>query len=377
MFKYFYEPFELDGPDGHLWNSIVAGLPNSHVLQTAEWSLIKSKFGWQRLAYLWKDSSQSIQAAAMLLARSVSIPFLPRFFRLIYIPRGPLLDWTDPELREQVLLDLEKISRDLEAVFVKMDPDVRLGTGRLDNQQPARDTNGYAVVEDLRRLGWRYSEEQVQFKNTVLLDLTAGKDDLQSAMKQKTRYNIRLASRKGVTIREGGIMDIPLLYQLYLETSVRDNFVIREQAYYQQLWSTFMSAGMAQAYIAEVNGKAVAGLIVFKFASKAWFLFGMSGSNDREKMPNYLLQWEAITRLKANGCKVYDLWGAPDEFADTDPLWGVYRFKEGLGGITVRHIGAWDLPLSQVKYNLYSRVLPTLLDWMRWRGKASARRMLS
>lgn len=376
MPQFHCEPFNLHDADQLQWNSIVAALPNPHVLQTAEWSLIKSKFGWERLAFVWKDAHANIRAAAMLLSRSVSIPFRPDFFRLIYIPKGPLLDWAEPELRRQVLLDLEEISLGLKAMFIKIDPDVRLGMGPPDVQRTLRDLEGNAITEELKQLGWRYSEEQIQFKNTVLVDLTPDDADLLAGMKQKTRYNIRLASRKGVRIRPGEVKDIPVLYQLYLETSIRDNFVIRDKVYYEQLWSTFMKAGMAEAFIAEVNGNAIAGLIVFKFASKAWFLFGMSGPKDREKMPNYLLQWETMLKLKANGCRVYDLWGAPDEFVETDPLWGVYRFKDGLGGTTVRHIGAWDLPLSKVKYYLYSRVLPSLLSWMRWRGKTSARRML-
>jgi lipid II:glycine glycyltransferase (peptidoglycan interpeptide bridge formation enzyme) len=103
----------------------------------------------------------------------------------------------------------------------------------------------------------------------------------------------------------------------------------------------------------------------------------MSGTEDLEKMHKYLLQWEAILSLKASGCKIYDLWGAPDEFIETDPLWGVYRFKEGLGGVTVRHIGAWDLPLRNSTYYLYSKILPASLDWMRRRGKSRARRQLA
>jgi lipid II:glycine glycyltransferase (peptidoglycan interpeptide bridge formation enzyme) len=208
-------------------------------------------------------------------------------------------------------------------VFIKIDPDVRLGTGQSAEQDTLGDKTGYAVVGDLERLGWQYSHEQVQFKNTVQIDLSLDQDQLRARMKPKTRYNIRLAGRKGVKIRKGDVQDIPVLYQLYLETSVRDDFVIREKAYYQEVWSKFLASDLADTFLAEVDGKAVAGLILFRFAGKAWFLFGMSGSEDREKMPNYLLQWEAILSLKASGCKIYDLWGAPDEFIETDPLWCV------------------------------------------------------
>jgi lipid II:glycine glycyltransferase (peptidoglycan interpeptide bridge formation enzyme) len=126
---------------------------------------------------------------------------------------------------------------------------------------------------------------------------------------------------------------------------------------------------MAQPLIAEVEGEPVGAVMVFHFARRAWYLYGMSTELHREKMPNYLLQWEAIRYARQQGCICYDLWGAPDEFTETDPLWGVYRFKEGLGGQVVRHIGAWDLPLRPTIYRLYTRTLPHMLNLMRRRGR--------
>jgi lipid II:glycine glycyltransferase (peptidoglycan interpeptide bridge formation enzyme) len=193
-------------------------------------------------------------------------------------------------------------------------------------------------------------------------------------MKQKTRYNIRLAERKGVTIRPGTLDDLDLLYQMYAETAVRDGFVIREREYYQQMWRTFMEAGMVDPLIAEVEEQPVAGVVIFRFANRAWYLHGMSRQDQREKMPNYLLQWEAIRRSRQAGCTVYDLWGAPDEFQKDDSLWGVYRFKEGLGGSLVRHIGAWDLPVRPFYYKVYMDFLPRFLEIMRrrrWRETQS------
>jgi lipid II:glycine glycyltransferase (peptidoglycan interpeptide bridge formation enzyme) len=216
----------------------------------------------------------------------------------------------------------------------------------------------------------------VQFCNTVLVDLTPPLNELLAGLKQKTRYNIRLAERKGVSVRSGSLSDLPQLYRMYAETSARDGFVIREQGYYQAVWSTFMQAGMAEPLVAEVEGEMAAGLILFSFAGRAWFLYGMSRDVHREKMPNYLLQWEAIRRTKESGCRTYDLWGAPDAFDESDPLWGVYRFKEGFNGQVVRHIGAWDLPVKPVIYRLYTQTLPRILDVMRRRGKKRTREMV-
>jgi lipid II:glycine glycyltransferase (peptidoglycan interpeptide bridge formation enzyme) len=137
-----------------------------------------------------------------------------------------------------------------------------------------------------------------------------------------------------------------------------------------------MQSGKAEALIAEVNGELIAALIVFRFASKAWYMYGMSLPAHREKMPNHLLQWEAIRRAKECGCTTYDLWGAPDAFDQSDPLWGVYRFKEGLGGQVVRHIGAWDLPVRPMLYSLYTRILPRVLNVMRRRGRDRIKRMV-
>jgi peptidoglycan pentaglycine glycine transferase (the first glycine) len=193
-------------------------------------------------------------------------------------------------------------------------------------------------------------------------------------MKQKTRYNIRLAQKKGVSVRQGSEADIDLLYRMYAETSQRDGFVIRSKDYYEMVWRAFMRAGMAFPLIAEVDGEAVAGLFLFTFAAKAWYLYGMSREVQREKMPNYLLQWEAMRAAKAAGCLNYDLWGAPDVFNESDSMWGVYRFKEGLGGTVIRTLGAWDFTPRPLVYGIYTSLLPRILDIMRRRGKVRVRR---
>jgi lipid II:glycine glycyltransferase (peptidoglycan interpeptide bridge formation enzyme) len=195
-------------------------------------------------------------------------------------------------------------------------------------------------------------------------------------MKQKTRYNIRLAERKGVAVRLGCAADFPGLYRLYAETAARDDFVIRNEDYYLDLWGAMVAAGRALPLIAEVEGQPAAAVMAFHFAGRAWYMHGMSGPEHREKMPNYLLQWEALRRLKALGVCAYDLWGAPDEFIESDPLWGVYRFKDGLGAQVVRGLGAWDYPARPLLYRLYTQLLPRLLDVLRRQGKARTRRML-
>ena len=269
---------------------------------------------------------------------------------------------------------------------MKIDPDVLLGTGIPDSEENVIDHNGQIVMSEMKKRGWKYSSDQIQFKNTVLIDLHSSEEELLACMKQKTRYNIRLAEKKGVHLRVGATKDLGLLYQMYAETSVRDGFVIRDESYYRMVWETFMTekqlpitnsqSPFAEPLITEVDHEPVAAIFVFYFAGRAYYVYGMSRNAHREKMPAYLLQWEAIKRAKANGCAFYDLWGAPEVFDESDSMWGVYRFKEGLGGKVMRTLGAWDFAPSPFWYKMYSEIIPRVLDVMRSRGKARTKQNL-
>jgi lipid II:glycine glycyltransferase (peptidoglycan interpeptide bridge formation enzyme) len=357
------------------WDALIAGLPNAHVLQSWEWGWVKSQFGWQTQPYYWEDAAGKPCAAALVLARTVNVPLFPAGLRILYVPKGPLLDWRDADLRSTVLKDLVGLAREQKAIFVKIDPDVRLGVGLPGISSEDENSLGRLVCESMSRTGWRMSEEQIQFPNTIVIDLRHELDALLEAMKQKTRYNIRLAERKGVVIRLSQGQDWDQLLAMYAKTADRDGFVIRDEEYYKTLWRTFFEADLLDALIAEVDGQAVAGVIIFRFGRGAWYMTGMSSPLHRDKMPNHLLQWEAIRRARSCGIETYDMWGAPDRMDESDPLWGVYRFKEGFGGQFVRHAGAWDFPIRPASYWMYSKLLPRLLGLMRWRGRGRTHQM--
>jgi peptidoglycan pentaglycine glycine transferase (the first glycine) len=367
------------------WNKVIASLPGAHLLQTWQWGQEKARLGWRPLPHVWRDERGQVEAAALILQRTVASGGFALQPRVLYVPKGPLLDWNNTALRQSVLDDLQTFTRRQGAIFIKIDPDVCLGTGIPacfgagipGTAESFENPGGAAVASELSRRGWRFSDEQIQFRNTVLVDLTHSEDDLLARMKQKTRYNIRLAQRKGVTVRPSRPEDLDLLYRMYAETSVRDGFVIRDRRYYLNLWVAFIQAHMAEPLIAEVEGQPVAAVVIFRFAGQAWYLNGMSRDLRREYMPNFLLQWEAMRRAKSAGCTSYDLWGAPDEFVESDPMWGVYRFKEGFNGSVVRTLGAWDYPARPLLYQLYTQLLPRLLNVMRRRGKAKTRQEVS
>jgi peptidoglycan pentaglycine glycine transferase (the first glycine) len=359
------------------WNETIAGLAGAHILQTWEWGQFKAISGWEPLPQIWRDDAGRARAAALVLRRTAARRFIPGGLSVLYVPRGPLLDWSDAGWSQRVAEDLQRLARQQRAILLKMDPEIILGRGIPGTETDQPDPSGQERFKELLASGWRISDEQIQFRNTVWIDLSGPEEQWLERMKQKTRYNIRLAQRKGVQVRSGTIQDLPALYKMYAETSVRDGFVIRSENYYHSLWQSFMERGMAEPLIAEVDGEAVAGLVLFFFAGSAWYLHGMSRQAHREKMPNYLLQWEAMRRAKAHGSQRYDLWGAPDIFNESDSMWGVFRFKEGLGGNVMRTPGALDYPARPQLYIFYTRVLPRILDVMRRRRKASTRQEVS
>jgi peptidoglycan pentaglycine glycine transferase (the first glycine) len=351
------------------WDEIIKNLPATHFLQTREWAAIKAPNGWSPLPYLWEDEAGTCHAACMILKRQVEI--LPRVMHasILYAPKGPLLDWRDQAVARQVMSDLRQIARNEKSVFIKIDPDVVVATGRPGTEDEVVDKSAHDFLQSLEKLGWRHSKDQVQFRNTAIIDLSRTDAQLLEVMKQKTRYNIRLAEKKGVLVRKGELKDAPMLSKMYAETALRNGFTVRERQYYERVWQDLYQAKMLQFLIAEYEHKPIAGLVLFHFSRRAYYFYGMSSEIHRETMPTYLLQWEAIKAARELGCDVYDLWGAPDEFNERDALWGVYRFKEGLGGKVVRTIGAWDFPAKPTLYRLYTTLIPRILAIMRFRGR--------
>lgn len=345
-----------------VWTQALAKLPKNHALQSWTWAAFKSRWGWsmQPLLLTVAENSWEPLAAAMVLKRK--LPYTP--FSILYVPKGPALDYNDSALRQQVLAELEKVARQEWAIFIKIDPDVVKSWG-LEEERPS--PIGSQFVKELKTRGWRYSDDQIQFRNTVELYLEQPEADLLAAMKQKTRYNIRLAGRKGISVRQGTADDFGVIGEMYKETAVRDGFGIRPLAYYQDIWQRFYEQGMAQPFLAEYEGTPIAAVIIVRFGNRAIYMYGASTNQERNRMPTYLLQWEAICWAKAQGCEIYDFWGAPDDFVEEDRMWGVWRFKRGFNGEVVRHIGAWDFVKRPLLYWLYATAIPKYLDWLRSR----------
>jgi peptidoglycan pentaglycine glycine transferase (the first glycine) len=350
-------PVQVEGAAA--WDDIMLALPSPHLLQSSRWGEFKSHYGWEPHRLAWLDRDAQPVAAAQVLRRRWPSRRGP--LSLLYCPRGPSMPVKDEVAAQAVLDGLSALAREPGVVMVKIEPDLDAGGDSEDR---------------LRAGGWFRSDQPVQFSSTMVIDLSGSEDEILARMKPKTRYNVRLAQRRGVSVRAGTSDDLDLLYDMYAETSVRDGFVIRPRAYYRRAWDEFLAAGLAQPLVAEVEGIPVAGLIVYRFADRAWYLYGMSRDQHRERMPNHALQWAAIDWARRSGCAAYDLWGAPDEHDSSDPMWGVYRFKEGFGARHRRLVGSWELTSRPLAHRLYTTVLPRVLGWTRRRQQERTRQLV-
>ncbi|HZQ09569.1 MAG TPA: peptidoglycan bridge formation glycyltransferase FemA/FemB family protein [Anaerolineae bacterium] len=332
------------------WDSALADIPYAHVLQSWTWGEIKARHGWTPTRVLFCENGAP-RAAVQILRRP--LPRTPS--GVLYVPKGPALNFDDVKLFEHVLSRLENLARQQRGIFIKIDPDIRVN-------QPA--------ASILSQRGWRVSDEQIQFHNTVTLDLTRSEKELLAAMKSKWRYNIGLAERKGVAIESGDEDSFETFYQMYAETSARDGFLIRSFAYYKDVWQTMLRANQAKLLLARVGEETVAGLILFFFDKRAWYFYGASRNTHRDVMPNHLLQWQAIRWAKARGCTEYDFWGAPDMLDEHAPMYGVYKFKMGFGGEFVERIPAHDFVVNRALYWGYAVARPRYLARLRRRRAA-------
>jgi peptidoglycan pentaglycine glycine transferase (the first glycine) len=341
------------------WNDNLRALPYAHILQTWEWGEFKRvTTGWQPLRLAFKRDNTIVGMASVGIRKIGPL-------RVMYISKGPALAYEDASLAAEVLDHLQTLARKHVAVWLKIDPDVIAATGVPGEPDDSPDSTGANITTLLQSRSWRFPPDQVQFRNTITVDLTRTEDELLAAMSQNTRRKVRTAEKKGVTVRAGAIDDLPILYDLYRTTGERDHFLIRPSSYYQHEWRYLMEAGLAHPLIAEFEGQPIAHVILFHFGRKCWYFYGASSNAERDRMPNYLLQWEAMRWAKANGYTTYDMWGAPNEFIESDSMWGVYEFKRGFRGTVTRHIGAWDYAPYPPLYTAYTQLWPRVLGWLR------------
>ena len=338
---------EREVSDAGEWNETLAGLPNGHLLQTWQWGELKRETGWVPTRVAFERGGKVVAAAA------VSRRGVPRSpLGVAYCQKGPALDYDDAPLLRAVLERLAQRARAERCIFVTVDPDI---------EWDQRD-----AAAALRAAGYRPALSQLQVPSTVFVGLDGDDKELLKRMSSTWRRYINKAQREGVTIRTGTIEDIPDFFRFMQYTEERQEFVVRPLEYYRSAYAQLHGAGIAELFIAEVDGIPASAVFACKLGKRAWYLYGGSLEPGLKAHAPYLLQWHTMQWARDAGCETYDMWGAPDDPADKDdPLAGVYYFKRGFGGRHVRTLGAYDHVTSEPLYQLWQRALPLYLGALR------------
>ncbi len=343
IFEIGERPYSEDDAE---WDAFVANHPHGSILQTTNWARLKNRFGWTSHR-VWLRKDGQLVAGAQILYRAAAVGLV----KMAYIPHGPLVNWDDEEQVTILLNQIDHSVYERGASILKMEP--------LLWQSEATTAKWQTICQQHTLLP---NTDTIQPPNTILVDLRPSPDEILAAMKQKTRYNIRLAAKKDVTVRQGSLKDIAIFNKLMRETGERDAFGVHTPMYYHAAFEIFEPNNQVALFLAEYEERPLAGVMVFVLGNTAAYLYGASSNEERQRMPTYAVQWAAMEWAKAQGCHWYDLWGVPDapedeleaNFTDRhDGLWGVYRFKRGFGGQTRRTIGATDRIYNKLVYKLY------------------------
>ena len=322
---------EVNLPD---WNQFLENHPNAHLLQMGEWGELKRGFGWKPVRII------NNEVGAQILFRR-----LPLGLTIGYMPKVVMSNELQ-EISNEFWKEVDSVCKQNKAIFLKIEPDT------------------WSEEFILHPSSFILSRHNIQPPRTIVIPIDGNEETILSRMKPKCRYNIRLAGKKGITICAWD--DISAFHEMMTVTGGRDNFGVHSKEYYQRAYDLFHPKGTCELLVAEYEGRPLASLMVFANGKRAWYVYGASNDHERNRMPTYLLQWEAICWAKVRGCEEYDLWGVPDENEETleanfesrhDGLWGVYRFKRGFGGEVKRAAQALDRVYNPLLYWLYTKYI--------------------
>jgi lipid II:glycine glycyltransferase (peptidoglycan interpeptide bridge formation enzyme) len=314
------------------YEDFVKGHPRGGLMQSHMWHSVKS--GWQGEILVIRDEGGKIIGGVSILIRKM--PFFGT--SMLYAPRGPLCDLHDTEMMSGLKKGVDMLAKKHKAHLYKIDPDI-----------PPGDEQFRSIMKDMGFKmflgGDGFETVQPRF-NYRLYIFGKNEAEILAGMKQKTRYNVRLAAKRGVEVRVMGPEALGDFMRLMSITGHRDGFFVRPKSYFEGMLNSL--GEICRLYMAYYNGKAVAGAITTNYAGKACYLYGASDNAHRDVMPTYLIQWEMIRWAIETGCSVYDFQGVSGNLDEGHNLYGLYKFKSGFGGQIDEAAGEfnyYDMPL--------------------------------
>ena len=356
----------------------VAQLPSASFLQTPSWAGVKAEWGSRSLG--WFDGEELVGVGLVL---SRQIPRMKNF--LAYLPEGPVLPWNSGASRAtaDLLPPMLAYLKSVGAFMVKMGPTVPVrswsaatlkaaiadGSANRLRDVPPDETfePGLELIQQLSGSGWTQQADtgagfgDVQPRYVFQIPL-AGRtpDDVFAGFNQLWRRNVRKAEKLGVVVERSDRAGLEQFHPIYVETAARDGFVPRGLPYFQRMWDA-MSAedpNRIRLYLAHHDGTVLAGTTMVTVGDHAWYSYGASADAGREVRPSNAIQWQMIKDAIEDGDAVYDMRGISDTLDESDPLFGLIRFKLGTGGQAVEYVGEWDYALRPAltsAFQLYLR----------------------
>ncbi|MDR6226460.1 lipid II:glycine glycyltransferase FemX [Desmospora profundinema] len=349
--------------------SFIEKQPLGNFMQYPSWAEVKTEWENDRLG--WFDEEGKLVGCGLVLYRK--LPGLNKY--LAYIPRGPVINWKDKNLKDW-FEPLFQYLRERNTFSVKMEPPVvrakwktptirkylkeirdhDLKGKRLRDLGPD-EVDGHAeyVLQELNDMGWKGSEGEggfsaIQPQYVFRLPLKGRTlDEIFADFHTNWRRNVRKSEKQGVEVTVGkGEEDLREFYELLKVTAERDRFTVRSFSYFQTMYRALSeeNPNRIRLYMARHEGQLLASTIFTQTNGHTWYLYGASSNEKREKMPNHAIQWRMIQDAHAMGAHTYDFRGISDTLDQSDPLYGLLRFKLGFGGEACQLIGEWDYPLQ-------------------------------
>lgn len=317
-----------------------------HYAQSLEWANVKND--WKNEIIILRDEKGKIKASLSLLIRK--LPYINA--TLMYAPRGPVCDIDDEESFKELIKRADELAKKHKAFMLKMDPDILASNQEFKNMA--------------KKYGFKV-EEKIKNVNTLLqprfvfrLDIKdKTEEEVFAAFHSKTRYNIRLAGKKGVTLREGTRDNLQQFQDILETTGERDGFYIRKKEYFEKIYDSFDKDHLKLVF-ADYEGKPIACVLNIFYGNKEWYLYGGSLNEHRNLMSTYLLQWEMIKKAIARHMDCYDFRGicATDKDHYNE---GLYRFKKGFNAEMVEFIDMHKV-YRPVVYFLFEKCAYKLRD---------------
>lgn len=325
----------LEIKDKKRYNAFVKKIEHSQFLQSWQWGEFQERLG-KKVIRVGVEDKGELKAAATIIKNNIG--FGRGYF---YSPRGPVIDHRSVcgkdarecrlenaagiEAYNTILGGIKEMAEKERAIFYRFEPTC------------SGQTCPFASKSDI----------DIQPKETIILELSSSEEEILSAMHQKTRYNIRLAQRKEVSVKEARFADrFDDFWNIMTMTRERDRFRTHSYEYYKKMLNADDCS--VKLFVAELYGKLLSAGIFSFFGDTATYIHGASSNENRQVMAPYLLQWQVIKTAKKAGFKYYDLYGVDEE------KWpGVTRFKKGFRGSRVVYPGTFDIVYKKILYRSY------------------------